>query len=128
MSTPSFIGILYADKHVELVYCHFDSYPVNGAGSNLIKHYNSFKEAQKIVALGSRDCLVPSKKSKVRFYGDEAIVFNNWDSVIEYMKKRPDIFWIYIWNELVSRWEFIESKNLNLTNLHNLQEFLKLGE
>jgi hypothetical protein len=128
MSTPAFIGILYQKKKVELIYCHFDMYP-QGGGLNLLKNFNSFEKAKEIVSLGWRDCLVPSKNSKVRFYDDEeTLEFENWDYVENYMKQRPDISYLYIWNEIPNCWEFIQGPNFSLFKLTNLQQFLKLGE
>jgi hypothetical protein len=131
MSTPSFIGILHSDRTVDLIYCHYDGYPARGAGSTLIKEFNSLEDAEKLVSQGWRSHLFETKKSsKVNFYGTDALHFPHWDSLKEYMENRPDIAFIYVWNEPVSRWEFITVdrnhlyESLSLKNLTNLSQFL----
>jgi hypothetical protein len=123
MSTPSGIGIMHPNKSVEIVYCHFDGDPKLGVGVNLIKYFNSLEMAQEIVSSGWRDCLVKSPPYEVTFYGDEALFFENWDEVLKWVKKRPDIFYVYVWDDIC--WKFIEAGQ---TEPQNLEQFLKSGE
>jgi hypothetical protein len=129
MSTPGFVGVLHTDRTVELIYIHFDCYPI-GIGPGLLTQFNSLEKAEEIVANGWRDCLIPGKGSKVRFYDDQKLTFENWDKLEKYLKNRLDIFYIYVWNEPVQQWEFVknspDSKH-SVYGLTNLQKFLNFN-
>jgi hypothetical protein len=125
MSIPSFIGILHTDRTLELISCKYDGYPTRGVGFILIKNFNSFEDAQKIVSQGNRNCLLASKKHKIIFTEDPIFKFENWDYFVNYLKDNNHNIFVYIWNEIVERWEFIEGTEIkNIHNFKNLSTFL----
>lgn len=57
MSTRSTIAIIKEDGSVKSIYCHWDGYIKKGVGETLVKHYNTDKRTDGLIALGSLSSL-----------------------------------------------------------------------
>lgn len=113
MSTRSNVAIVDpVDNNVKVIYVHSDGYP-DGVGNCLLKYYNSFEKAMRLINKGGASYLGETLE-ECNFYNDVEDGYKQFNNEYNYMyDMRGDIAIEYIYLYKDNNWYVSTMKTLN---------------
>jgi hypothetical protein len=120
MSTHCQIGVKYERTgKVMSIYCHFDGYP-SGVGKMLLKHYNTQKKMEALIANDDLESLGPTLKDNVALQSGDDGFQPSYDSGEDVFLERMSmsaaeyiyLFVIYKRKSKAPRWFIAEGNSL----------------
>lgn len=110
MSTRSNIAIRERDGKMNVIYCHFDGYPLGGVGEQLLNQYQDETKVRKLIELGGisslEDTIEDTAEKAYSNRGEGKEILHFADDT-EYAKSMADDIWIeyiYVFDVESQRW------------------------
>lgn len=111
MATRSTISILYKDKTLKGIYCHWDG-GLDYNGIILLKHYRKLKKIQRMIDLGGMSTLCKKIKKNIFYARDcgEDLKNHTFDTLEVYRNSKFMAEFNYIYDEEKEKWFILEDE------------------